>query len=77
MIKKIKEKLATYRRIIWSLSKPSKDKIKEDFKINLIGIFGVGVIGFLIQLLFYYVPTGIASIIIAIITFIIYKSLSG
>ena len=47
------EKLEKYRRILRLTRRPSRDEFKNTGKITGLGIFIVGIIGFMIYLLFF------------------------
>ncbi|VUT25033.1 MAG: preprotein translocase subunit SecE [Candidatus Methanolliviera sp. GoM_asphalt] len=48
------EKLDKYRRILRLTRRPSRDEFKNTGKITGLGIFVVGIIGFMIYLLFFF-----------------------
>jgi protein transport protein SEC61 subunit gamma-like protein len=48
------EKLEKYRRILKLTRRPSRDEFKNTGKITGLGIFIVGIIGFMIYLLFFF-----------------------
>lgn len=49
---KLKEKLEEYRRVIRVAVKPTKDEFIVSAKITIIGVTILGVIGFIINLIF-------------------------
>ncbi len=54
MFRKIKEKIEEYRRIIRVAVKPTKDEFDVSVKITLIGVGILGLIGFIMQLIFIF-----------------------
>lgn len=49
---RLKEKLEEYRRVIRVAVKPTKDEFTVSAKITIIGVTILGVIGFIINLIF-------------------------
>lgn len=55
---KLKEKLEEYRRVIRVAVKPTKDEFIVSGKITAIGVAILGVIGFIISLIFLFLRGG-------------------
>ncbi len=52
MISKIKEFLEKCKRVLNVAKKPSKEELKQVAKISALGILAIGLIGFIIGLIF-------------------------
>lgn len=55
IFQKIKEKLLEYRRVITVSRKPDKEEFISSAKITGFGILLVGIIGFIIFLLYFFI----------------------
>ena len=56
---KQKDKLVNYRRVISVARKPDKDEFTKAVKITGSGILTIGLIGFLIFLIYYAITSGV------------------
>ena len=56
---KIVRKLKEYKRVLSISRKPNKDEFIATLKISGLGIMVIGVIGFIIQLIYQYIIRGV------------------